>query len=118
MGWESWLITLSVVIVALAFVALAVFIIKTLLSLRQMVNDLDQKVHDFDPLFRVVNQAGMVIERKAQKVQEFSEEFEESLNRKKHARRENQSNTAMDVAELAVIGLSLWQKIQERRRRS
>lgn len=117
MSWESWLIAISILIIALAFVALAIFVIVTLLSLRQMVNDLDQKVRAFDPIFRVVNQAGQALERKAAKVEQLSEEIEESVCRKYEHKREGVVNTAMEVAEWAIIGMSLWQKIQERRRR-
>lgn len=110
-----WLIAISIGIVALAFVALVVFVILALLSLRQMVNDLDNKVRSFDPLFRVVSKAGSAIEKKASKIRQLSEEVEGSIPEERHPQAERAVNTAMEVAEWALIGLALWQKIKERR---
>jgi|GEM_PF-5020931 len=113
MTWESWLIAISVVIIALAFTALIVFVIMTLLSLRQMVNDLDEKVRTFDPLFRVVNKAGLAIEKKASKIKQLSEDVEEE--EPGELQRNRPVNTAMEVAEWAMIGMALWQKIREKK---
>lgn len=115
MTWESWLIAVSICIIALAFVALIVFVILTLLSLRKMVEDLDQKVRTFDPLFRVVNKAGCAIERKASKIKQLSEEVEEEEFLERETRVDGAVNTAMEVAEWAMIGMALWQKIREKR---
>ena len=46
----TWLIAVSISVIALAFVALIVFVIMTLISLRKMVDDLDARVRTFDPL--------------------------------------------------------------------
>ena len=112
---ESSLITISIGIIALAFVALVVFVILSLLSLRQVVKDLDEKVHSFDPLFRVVTKAGIALERKVTKVKQLADEVEESVSEKGIHRQDGAVNTAMEVAEWAMIGLALWQKIKERR---
>jgi uncharacterized protein YoxC len=113
MVWEHWLIGISVVIIAIAFVVLVIFVILALNSMKQMLNDLDQKVRSFDPLFRVLNKAGNVIEKKAEKQ---LDDVEESLTREREYKRHNGVNAAIEVAEWALVGLALWQKIRERRR--
>jgi uncharacterized protein YoxC len=118
MVWENWLIAISVLLIALAFVVLAIFIIVTLLSLKRVVTDLDDKVRAFDPIFRVVNQAGSIIEKKADKIQHALDETGDDICRKCEQRRESHFNVAMEVAEWAIIGLSLWQKFKERKKRS
>lgn len=117
MTWEAWLIAISIAVVALAFAALVIFLIVTLLSVRSMVKDLDHKVHSFDPLFRVVNKAGDAIERKTSRVKQLSEDVEEELEEDlRDQRRGSTVNTAMEVAEWALIGLALWQKVKVRKR--
>jgi len=106
---ENWLVAVSIGMIAIAFVVLIIFVILALLAMRRMVMDIDQKVHSFDPLFRVVSKAGSVIERKAAKAKQFSEDVE--------PRGGSGINTAMEVAEWAMIGLALWQKIREKRER-
>lgn len=111
MIWENWLVATSVGVIAIAFVVLVVYVILALKTTQSMLRDLDLKIHSFDPLFRIVSKAGLVIEKKA--TQEL-EDVEEALA--KEPRRSTSVNTAMDVAEWALIGVSLWQKIKERRR--
>ena len=112
----TWLIAVSISIIALAFVALIVFVIMTLVSLRKMVDDLDARVRTFDPLLRVVNKAGNAIERKASHIKQLSEDVEEEeafVHRER--RRTGGMNTAMEVAEWALIGMALWEKIREKK---
>lgn len=115
MGSEGWLIAISIGVIALAFVALVIFVILALLSMRRMVQDLDDKVRTFDPLFRVVNKAGNAIERKASKIKQLSEDVEEEVCIERECRRDSTVNTAMEVAEWALIGMALWQKIREKK---
>jgi uncharacterized protein YoxC len=112
---ENWVITVSIGVVALACVALIVYLILALLSVRRMVQDLDEKVRTFDPLFRVVNKAGCAIERKASKIKQLSEEVEEECVTSHSPRKEGAVNTVMEVAEWALIGMALWQKLRERK---
>lgn len=117
MTWEYWLISISIGVVALAFVALVVYLIKMLVSIKGMVDDLDQKVHSFDPYFRLVNKAGNVIEKKASNIKQLSEEVEEEVQYERREKaRDTTVNTALEVAEWTLLGLALWQKIKERRR--
>ena len=115
MIWEHWLIALSIVIVAIAFVVLVVFVVLALRSMRQMVMDLEEKVHSFDPLFRVVSKAGRAIEKKASNVKQLSEDFDAPVRENSELRSSRAVNTAMEVAEWAMIGMALWQKIKEKR---
>ena len=113
MIWEHWLIAISIGIAAIAFVALVVFVILALISMKQMLNDIDQKVHSLDPLFRLVSRAGDVIEKKAEKQ---LADVEQKIYEERALPRSNGLNTAVEVAEWALIGLALWQKIKEKRR--
>jgi uncharacterized protein YoxC len=114
---ESWIISISVGLVALACVALIIYLILALLAVRKMILDLDEKVRTFDPLFRVVNKAGSAIEHKAAKIKQLSEEVEEEYS-SSTPKKDKAINTAMEVAEWALIGMALWQKIRERKWRA
>lgn len=111
----TWLIAVSISVIALAFVALIVFVIMTLISLRKMVDDLDARVRTFDPLLRVVNKAGNAIERKASHMKQLSEDVENEEFVHREGRRGGAVNTAMEVAEWALIGMALWEKIREKK---
>jgi len=117
MSWENWLIAISVGVIAIAFVILVIYVILALLSMKRMVNDLDQKVHALDPLFRVVSKAGNVIEKKTDI--ELAA-VEEAMLREREPppppRRNGAVNAALEVAEWALVGFSLFQKIREKRR--
>lgn len=113
MIWENWLVAISVGIIALAFVALVIFVILALISIKQMLNDVDQKIHSLDPLFRIVSKAGNVMEKKA--VKQLSE-VEERVSEEREYQRSHGVNTAMEIAEWALIGLALWQKFKDKRR--
>jgi uncharacterized protein YoxC len=109
MSWQMWLIAISAGIVAIAFVLLVIYVIRALLTIKSMMNDLDQKVHSFDPLFRVLNRAGSVIEKKADRRLSEAEELAEREPYKRSG-----VHTAMEVAEWALVGVSLWQKLRSR----
>ena len=112
----TWFIAVSISVAVLAFVALIVFVILTLISLRKMVDDLDKRVRTFDPLLRVVNKAGNAIERKASHIKHLSEDVEEEAELvHREGRKHGPVNTAMEVAEWALIGIALWEKIREKK---
>lgn len=112
MIWENWLVAISIGLIAVAFVVLVVFVILALVSMRKTVDDVEHKLHSLDPLFRVVSRAGNVMEKQAEKkLADVEAEIRaESLQTR------TGTTTAMEVAEWALIGLALWQKIKERRR--
>jgi uncharacterized protein YoxC len=114
MPWENWMIAISVLVIAIAFIILVIFVILALVSLKRMTNDLNQKVHAFDPIFRVVSKAGDVIERKTEK--QLADVEAAAASQERELRRNGGVNTAMEVAEWAMVGLALWQKIKEKRR--
>lgn len=120
--WESWVIALSIGIVALAFVALVIFLILTLVSLREtlkttneMCVDLEKKIHAFDPVVRVVSEVGSTVEKCVHKIKYPSEETSCPCCHQTQGKVENRFNTVLEVAEWAVVGLALWQKFKERR---
>jgi uncharacterized protein YoxC len=107
------MMAISVLVIAIAFVILVIFVILALVSIKRMTNDINQKVHAFDPIFRVVSKAGDVIEKKTDKQ---IADMEAAVSEERELRRSGGVNTAMEVAEWAMVGLALWQKIKERRR--
>lgn len=115
MSAEGLIIAISIGVFVLAFVALVIFLAITLLSVRKTVADLDDKIHTFDPLFRVVEKTGCAIERKTSRVRQLSEEVEESVYDEEQERRDRILNTALEVAEWTLVGVALWQKLRERR---
>ena len=92
---EYWLIGIAVALVALAFVALTVFSILTLISVRKLTRDIEEKVRALDPYFNVISGVGKTLER-------FSCRREKGC-----------SNKAVDILECALAGLAVWQKIKE-----
>lgn len=110
----TWIIAISIGIVALAFLALVIFLGVTLLSLRQTIADVDEKIHAFDPLFRLLSKTGGALERKAACVRQLANEIEEEQCTREQVRKKEVFNTALEVAEWTLIGVSLWQKIRRR----
>lgn len=113
---DNWIISLSIAIVALAFVALVVFLGITLLSLRKTLSDVDEKIHSLDPLFRVVSKTGDAIEKKANRVRFLAQEVEEQLEEEVEERNTSKLNTAVEIAQWTLVGVALWQKLRDRRK--
>lgn len=119
MNLENWVITLSIAVVALAFVAGVIFMILVLISLKktlqttnELTADLKEKVDTFDPIFRVVSHLNEAIERKTDQLSREVDHVEREL---KSHERPTRLNTALEIAEWSLIGLSMWKKIKERR---
>lgn len=110
----AWIIAISIGIVALAFLALVIFLGVTLLSLRQTIADVDAKIHAFDPLFRLLAKTGGALERKASCVRQLADEVEVERCTREEMRKKEVFNTALEVAEWTLIGVALWQKIRRR----
>ena len=114
-GWEAWVIGISIGVVALAFVVLVIFLALALQSLRhtlrktdkllkeskELVQDVEKKLHAFDPYVNVVKGVGSTIERHA------CEDCDKV---------ESTTNTAMDVLEWGVLGFQLWERFRDKRR--
>lgn len=115
MSIDSWIISISVGIVALSFVALVIFLGITLLSVRRTIEDVDDKLHSFDPLFRIVSKTSGAIEKKTCRAIELAEEEEEALIDEEQERKARVLNKALEVAEWTLVGVALWQKLRERK---
>ncbi len=114
METSSLIIAISVAVVALALVALIIFLITVLVSLKRTLDstqeicqDVEGKLQAFDPLFRIAGRASVRLERKSKRFKHYVEEEEEEDD--------PALNTAFEAAEWALIGLSLWRKIRARR---
>lgn len=115
MSTDGLIIAISIAVVAFAFVILVIFLACTLFSLRKTIVDLNDKMHTFDPLFRVVSKTGDVIERRTNKVRQRTEEVERAMEQEQQYKRDRVLNTALEVAEWTLVGVALWQKIRERK---
>ena|ERR1700722_16737179 len=113
------IIGLSVGIVALAFVVLVVYLCFVLMSLRKtletsnkllkdtriVIDDLQMKVHAFDPVFRTISSVGSVVEKKVSSATDEIIEGERS-----------KMGMVTDALEWAILGVTLFQKFKEKRR--
>ncbi len=112
---DIWIISISIAIVALAFVALVIFLAVTLLSIRRTISDVDNKIQAFEPFFRVISKTGDVVEKKAKRSLEHAEEVEEEISKQAVDRNDRVLNAALEVAQLTLVGVALWQKFRERK---
>ncbi len=113
-----WVIGISVGLVAVAFAVLVVYICITLSSLKRtletsdrllrdtrvVVDDLQVKIHAFDSLFRAISNVGGVVEKK---VAHATDEIVEQEKGK--------MGIITDALEWAILGVTLWQKVKERK---
>lgn len=104
MGAALWIIAISTIVTAVAFLTLVIYGIVTLCFVRRVVE--------------AVTRVGGAIGKKVcscavcrgvhhEKIVEAKHEVQEEV--------ENKTNVAVDLVEWAVVGLSLWQKIKEKR---
>ncbi|MCC5832713.1 MAG: hypothetical protein JJU12_06695 [Chlamydiales bacterium] len=115
MSAEFWIISISIAVVAIAFVALVIFLAVTLLSVRKTVADVDDKIQAFEPFFRIVSKTGDVVEKKAKRSLEHAAEMEEEMRKEALEQRDRILNTAVEVAQWTLVGVALWQKLRERK---
>ncbi|MFZ0564603.1 MAG: hypothetical protein WAM28_00170 [Chlamydiales bacterium] len=119
---SSWVIAISCAVVALMFLLLVVFLIITLVSVcrtlkttQSICADIESKIHAFDPLFHVVSGVGQAVEKRACNVQQLAEDVDKSCARDKSQKTEGILNTALEVVEWGLIGVSLLKRIKDRR---
>ncbi len=129
-GWEGWLIGISVILVACAFIALVIFLIiflrslrKTLLHTNQLLKDSDEvvrgverKLHAVDPLFKAVADMGSILEKHTCCIKHHAEANLEKELEQKYEKVNERANIVTDVIEWSLLGVSLWQKFKEKRR--
>jgi uncharacterized protein YoxC len=111
-----WVLVACVIIVAIAFVVLVAYLAVLLVSLKRTINtadhichDLQGKVNAFDPYFQMIEQIGTAVEKKAGHVAQAIGESEGGLKGDKYL------GAAMAVTNLALVGLSVWQKLKRRK---
>ncbi len=98
-----WVISVSVAAFAVACIILAIYLIFTLIEVRRTLENVNDKVHDLDPLFRIAEGLGKSLEDKVNP-------------EKKEVEVKRAVQMGYEVAEWAILGLTLFQKIKERRR--
>lgn len=120
-NFEVWIIAFAIGVIALTFIVLVVFTVMMLISMRrtlksttEVCDDLNDKFHSLDPLFRMAHGVGSKIEN-TRCMRGLTDEIEESIYEERIHRSEENTNTTLEVAEWALIGLSLWNKIKKRR---
>lgn len=129
MGWESWVIGISVGIIAIAFVVLVIFVVGVLIDLRRslqqttlliqetnnVVADVERKLHAFDPVFRAVDTLSETLQKQANSAKYVAEEISEVSQREvRDVKISKHTQTVLEVAEWAMLGFALWKKIKKR----
>jgi len=104
MDTSTLIITISVVLAAIAFVVLVIFASISLVRLSKLLKNSDDKLHVFDPLFGKVSKVGRVVE---QKVEEDMEE--------KEARHAELTLSALEFVEWGLLGLGLFMKLRRKK---
>lgn len=120
-SWTSWIIGISVAVVAIAFVVLVIFLIRVLLELKvslkntnAIVVDVEKKLHSFDPLFNAVNSISSAVERQAACVKHCADELsQEAMSHREH-KVEKTTHRVLEVVEWALVGVALLQKLRKK----
>lgn len=96
------IIEISVLIISLSFLALVVYVIRTLYLINKK---LDDNIKFFTPALRSIHYIGEVLEKKSlyYKIKSFSEQSEPK------------EDTSEEVLKLILLSSSLWQKFKQRR---
>lgn len=101
-----WIIAISAIVTAVAFVVLVVYAITTISFVRKVVE--------------AITRVGGAIGKKVCSCAACRGEVQEKVIHAKHEVHEHveaKSNVAADVVEWAVVGLSLWQQFKDKRRK-
>lgn len=109
---ENLIIAISLGIIAIMFITLAIFAIVTLLAIRKVIINVNDKIHSFDRFFRNFERNDSDSEervccRRCHNSSEKEEFFDH--------RKERILNTALEVADWAILGIALWQRLKERK---
>lgn len=108
-----WIISICSIVIAASAIILALVLAAMIFSIRRTILDVDHKIQAFDPLFRVVSMTGEVVERKAKRSLKQAEEHEEELSKEESKNRI--VNAVFEAADLALVGVALWQKLRKRK---
>lgn len=111
----NWIVGASIGVAALAFLLLVIFLAITLMNVSKTVRDLDEKVRSLDPYFRLANKVGEAIEKRAYCARQLREELDEEYEEHVETLTKTRVNTAMEIAEWALVGWALLKKCKERR---
>lgn len=113
---ESWLIGISVAVIAIAFLILVIFLVKVLLELKKSLNntnaivlDVEKKLHSFDPLFKTISNVTYALEKQADSSLKHLAENEE-----RDPKFQRTANTVLEFAEWGLVGIALLQKLRKR----
>jgi uncharacterized protein YoxC len=80
----------------------------------QLVKDVDEKLHTFDPLSRSVKRTGEALEQVSASVRQVSAAVSRTASGLGETVEKNHSKVS-DIAELASMGMQLWQRWQSHR---
>lgn len=120
---ENWLIGIGVLIIALAFVVLVIYLAVALLRLKgtleatqMLLEETQEKVHQLAPLFTVVEELGEIVEKHTSSLKNVSSCTCDSCCGRQERKMEEKAHVALDFLDWALVGVSIWQKFRERRR--
>ncbi len=127
---QEWIIGISVAIVALAFLALVIYLIRTLIAVknsleetekllfesRVLIVDVETKLKALNPLFHLVEHLGETKKKDlGATIHHLSDEVHESIREEKEQLIQRTTRTIMDVLEWGLVGVTLWKKFKGRK---
>ncbi|MEZ5315039.1 MAG: DUF948 domain-containing protein [Chlamydiales bacterium] len=111
MSTDSLIISISVAIVACAFIAIVIFLAIILLSLRRTILDMDDKIQAFAPLARFIFKIGDLVEKK----EKGMSESEDEISKKAFKKKDRCLDAVIEVVRWALVGVAIWQKLKEKK---
>lgn len=113
------IIEISVSVIAVAFVALVIYLIVMIRSLQVTLKDVQRKSQSLNPLCKTVENVGEILEHKTNALKNEVKAKAESTSRHRLEEEklgENDSaRVVADIVELTGIGMRLWQNLKKRR---
>lgn len=120
----SLIIIISIVIAVLAFVALVIFLVCTLVFVMRSLKrteqliehsngiaaDVERKLHAFDPLFVRIHEFGEMMNQKSESIRKLPETSERQESRVEAIA------GAVELCEWALVGVSLASRLFKKRR--
>lgn len=121
MDANSLIITISIVLAAIAFVVLVVFLVMTLLSVtkslkrterlidnsNEIAKNVNEKLHVLDPFFNRVSEVGEIVEKKACCVERMDEE--------KKDKNMELAASVFEFVEWGLLGAALVMKLRRKK---
>lgn len=118
MLWQGWLLGLiAVIIFAVFVVCVLVMLHRMVRKTERLIDDLEIRLRTLDPLLRVINQVGEVVERHAEAVRRLNEVTEGFVREcKQESEPKGKMDIVSDLLQWGLLGVSVWNKFRQERK--